>query len=225
MAACLFLSPGQHQSRGHYHYSSGDQSAAPSTCTWPLSDHNASYVPSRKNAVLLEDTSGVTQDRVLRVVADRIGGRKKHYCSRLSNGIICLYLSNSDRVSIMTEGGGIVAESKFIPCRRYVWEDTKIVLSNYPLELTNDEMKQLLQPYGRIVSFPTRLRVTTAHDDLKHIKSWRCSIFMMLSNEGPQLPPRLTISPFDGVKHNLYIEKDELMHLFIHTPGHLEEKC
>lgn len=125
----------------------------------------------------------------------------------------------------MTEEGGIIVGSKFIPCRRYVSEAKKIVISNCPPELSDDELKVHLEPYGRIVSTPNRLRVTTEHDDLKHIRSWRRSIFMMLPSEAPPLPPRLTLTTHDGVKHMLYIEKDEVFCTYCHAPGHREDRC
>jgi len=183
------------------------------------------YVPSRKNAIVLDDTTGVTQDQVLRCVADRIGGRNIHYCSRLSNGRICLYLTNPECVAQMTEGGGLVVASKFIPCRRYVSEAKKIVVSNCPPELDDNQLQKILQPYGRIVSAPTRLRVSTVHEDLKHIRSWRRSIYMMLPNEAPALPERILITSPDNVKHTLYLERDDVICTFCHGPGHLEEKC
>lgn len=191
--------------------------------------NNNSYTPSRQNAIVLDSTQGVTQDQCLRAVADQIGGKNIHYVTRLSGGRICLYLTDSNCVDKAIDGGGIVVQGQFIPARRYVSQAKKVVISNCPPELTDDDLKAILQPFGKIVSPPTRLRVTTVHEDLKHIKSWRRSVYMLINDdpEQPQLPPRMMVtSNIDkNVKHTLYIDKDEILCKFCAGPGHNEDKC
>lgn len=209
------LTPGSHDHSRNSSTSRRQESA----------DNNQSYTPSRKNAIVLENTSAFTQDQVLRAVADCVGGSNIHYCTRLSNGRICLYLTNEECVNQITDDGGIIIGGIYVSCRRYVSEAKKIVISNCPPELTDNDLKKILEPYGRIVSAPNRLRVTTAHSDLKHIKSWRRSIFMMLPNEAQPLPPRLIITSSDGLRNTLYIEKDEILCTYCHAPGHTEQRC
>lgn len=186
------------------------------------------YRPSRKCAVVLQDTRGISQDQCLRSVADLIGGHNIHYVTRLSGGArICLYLTDQTTVEKLCEGGGISVGAQFVPIRRYVSEAKKVVISNCPPELSDEELKILLQPYGTFASAPTRLKVTTSHDDLKHIRTWRRSVYMMLHEEGrgPQLPPLMNITSPDGFKYTIYIDKDELVCNFCLGPGHVEEKC
>ncbi|KAJ1526351.1 hypothetical protein ONE63_009500 [Megalurothrips usitatus] len=184
------------------------------------------YRPSRKNAIVLENTQKINQDICLRAVADKIGGRNIHYVNRLSGGRLCLYLTNITLVDKMCEEGGIVIGSEFIPTRRYVSEAKKIVISNCPPELSDDQVKQLLEPYGRVVSNPTRLRVSTTHEDLKHIKTWRRTVYMMLpeNDQTPLLPSRMTVT-IDDVRSTIYIERDEVLCNFCLVPGHSEERC
>ena len=81
-----------------------------------------------------------------------------------------------------------------------------------------------MQPYGRIVSAPTRLRVTTAHQDLRHVKTLR-TIYMMVPDNAEEVPTRIIITSQDGMKQTLYIEKDEQYCPFCKVPGHPLSKC
>lgn len=183
------------------------------------------YIPSRRSAIILENTQNVSQDQCLRAVADIIGGLNIHYCSRLSGGRICIYLTNESHVDKMCQERGVIINSEFIPCRRYVSEAKKFVISNCPPELSDDGLSELMKPYGRIVSTPTRLRVTTTHQDLRHVKTWRRTIFMMIPSDAPEVPPRILITSADGLKQTLYIEKDDLFCTHCKAPGHSIEKC
>ena len=189
------------------------------------SSTTSNYTPSRKNAILLENTANVSQDQCLRAVADLIGGSNIHYCSRLSGGRICLYLTNETLVDKMCQESGVVINEEFIPCRRYVTEAQKFVVSNCPPELSDDGLREILAPYGRIVSAPTRLRVTTNYEDLRHIKTWRRTIYVMVPENAPEMPPRMQITSVEGHKQTLYIEKDDLFCTFCKTPGHPVNRC
>jgi len=190
-----------------------------------LSSSSDQYIPSRKNAIILENIENVSQDQCLRAVADIIGGNNIHYCSRLSGGRICLYLTNESYVEKMCQESGVIINYEFIPCRRYVSEAKKVVVSNCPPELSDDALKDIMKPYGRIVSAPTRLRVTTAHQDLRHVKTWRRTIYMMVPDNAQEMPPRIILTSQDGLKQTLYIEKDDQFCPFCKVPGHPLSKC
>lgn len=203
----------------------GKQSGIPSQTQRNNNSPN-SYVPSKKAAIVLENTQEVTQDQCLRAVADIIAGKNIHYVTRLSGARICMYLTDESYVNKMCLEGGVTIGSLFITIRRYVTEATKFVISNCPPELSDEELKSLMQPYGKIVSAPSRLRVTTAHEDLRHIKSWRRSIFIIVPNDGPEIPKRLLITnKNDGNKQTLYIDRDEIVCTFCSAPGHSVDKC
>jgi hypothetical protein len=188
-------------------------------------NHNNHYTPRRKCAIVLENTHNVTQDQCLRAVADIISGANIQYCSRLSGGRICLYLTSETHVERLVEESGVTINSEFIPVRKYVSEATKYVISNCPPEMNDEDLKIILEPYGKIVSAPTRLRVSTIHEDLKHIKTWRRSIYMIKSHNSPEVPQRIIVTTTEGIKQTLYIDKDELLCAFCNRPGHTVEKC
>lgn len=198
-------------------------SGIPSTST--TGQHQQTYVPIRKNAVIIDNTQEISQDQCLRAVADVVGGRNIHYCSRLSGGRVCIYLTDQDCVTSLVSQGGVTVGPIFLPCRRYVSDATKFIVSNCPPELSDEDLKSLLEPYGKIVSAPSRLRVTTSHDDLKHVKTWRRSIYMVIPDSAPEVPKRMLISGTDNNRYTLYIDKDEIVCTYCLTPGHLEERC
>lgn len=184
------------------------------------------YTPSKKHAIVLENAKQVSQDKCLRAVADIITGANIKYVTRLSGARVCMYLSNEECVERMCNEGGVVIDLEHFPVRRYVTEATKFVISNCPPEYTDDELKKLLEPYGRVVSAPSRLKVNTTYEDLKHVKTWRRSIYMMIPTDNPDPPKRVQITNIsDGTKLTLYIERDELVCQHCLAPGHTIDKC
>jgi hypothetical protein len=125
----------------------------------------------------------------------------------------------------MCEEGGVTIAGEYFICRRYVTEAKKYVISNCPPELTDEQLKQILLPYGRVVSEPTRLRVSTAHEDLRHIKTWRRSVYIMTPQNSTEMPKRLLITATDGAKQTLYIDKDEIVCGFCYALGHQTDRC
>lgn len=189
-------------------------------------NNNNSYSPQRRLAIIIENAQQINQDKCLRAVADVIQGKNIQYCTRLSGGRICLYLNDETQVEKMCERGGIVVDSEFLPIRRYISEATKFIISNCPPEMPDEVLKDVLEPYGKVVSPPARLRVSTAHEDLRHIKTWRRSVFILIpSNDPKQMPPRIIVTTPEGTKHTLYIEKDEVFCNFCNVPGHLTNRC
>lgn len=183
-------------------------------------------MPTKKFAIVIENTQAVSQDSVLRAVADIVSGANIHYVTRLSGGRICVYLSNEECVNKMCQEGGVVIDVEYFPVRRYVTEATKFVISNCPPEFSDDDLKKLLEPYGRIVSAPSRLRVNTAHNDLKHVKSWRRSIYIIIPSDSNDPPKKIPIvNNADGTKSILYVDRDELVCAHCLAPGHIKEKC
>jgi hypothetical protein len=182
------------------------------------------YTPTRKNAIIIENTQEVSQEKCLRAVADVIGGHNIHYCSKLSGGRFCVYLTSQKYVEQMCDEG-VSIDYEYFPCRRYVTQSTKYIISNCPPEFSDEQLVDLLQPYGKISSPVTRLRVSTNHEDLRHIKTWRRSIFMLIPSNAPPIPKRILLTNPEGQQQAIYIEKDDIMCSYCMSPGHPVEKC
>lgn len=190
----------------------------------PSRRQTETYTPTRKNAIIIENTQEVSQEKCLRAVADIIGGHNIHYCSKLSGGRFCVYLTSQKYVDQICDEG-ISIDYEFFPCRRYVTQSTKFIISNCPPEFSDDQLVTLLQPYGKISSPVTRLRVATTHEDLRHIRTWRRSVFMLIPNNSPQMPKRILLTNTDGQQQAIYIEKDDIMCSYCMSPGHPIDKC
>lgn len=184
-----------------------------------------SYVPDRRFAVVLENCHQLTQETCLRAVADIIGGRNIHFCTKLSGGRICLYLTDQCCVDKICEEGGINIGLDFITTRKYISDSRKIIISNCPPELTDHELAALIKPYGKITSAFTKLRFATKYEDLQHIKTWRRSVYMSIPDDSPALPSQIQITNRDGNKQMLYLTLDEKSCSFCKAPGHIQEEC
>ncbi|XP_026282701.2 uncharacterized protein LOC113209420 isoform X1 [Frankliniella occidentalis] len=179
--------------------------------------------PSRKMSVVFENTQEFNQDQLLRAAADVVGGNNIQYAARLSGGRFCLYLSCYSAVTTLCDRGGVEIDDIFLPCRKYVSDATKFLISNCPPEMSDDALLNLLKPYGKPVSTPTRLRVSTIHDDLKHVRTWTRSLYMQIPKDAPPCPEVMPITSTEGVKHTLYIETKTCN--FCRSPSHTVEEC
>ncbi|KAK3913019.1 Transposon TX1 uncharacterized 82 kDa protein [Frankliniella fusca] len=182
-------------------------------------------VPSRKLSVILENTKECNQDDILRAVADVVGGNNILYASKLSGGRFCLYLSSESAVTTICARGGVNVNNSFLKCRKYVSDATKLLLSNCPPEMSDDTLLELLKPYGKAVSKPTRLGVSTVHNDLKHVLTWKRSVYMNFPNDAPPCPQVLHVTSREGTKHSIYIQTNQTPCYFCKSRSHPAEEC
>ncbi|KAK3916767.1 Transposon TX1 uncharacterized 82 kDa protein [Frankliniella fusca] len=183
------------------------------------------YTPSRKFSVVLENTQDFNQDDLLRAAADIVGASNIQYVSKLSGGRFCLYLSSEVAVTNICDRGGVYINDTFLPCRKYATEATKFLISNCPPEMPDEALINLLKPFGKPVSKPTRLSVNTVHNDLKHVKTWKRSLFMEIPKDAPSCPEVLHFTSSEGSKHTLYIQTIKKHCSFCRSPSHPPEEC
>lgn len=165
-------------------------------------------VPSRKNAVVLENSQEFSQDQLLRATADLLGGQNIQYCAKLSGGRFCIYLSNESATTTICNQG-LVVNNTVLPCRRYASQATKFLISNCPPEMSDEALLKLLQRYGKPVSTPTKISVNTIHQDLRHVKTWKRSLYLQVSKDAPPCPEVMHITSSEGEKHTLYITEQK----------------
>ncbi|KAJ1528786.1 hypothetical protein ONE63_007167 [Megalurothrips usitatus] len=191
----------------------------------PTQTTPSKYVPRKENAIVIDNTQEYSQEKCVRAVADIIGGNKIHYCNRLSGGRLCLYLTDQTTVDKMCQESGIIINDVFLPCRRYVSHATKVVISNCPPELPDEKLKELLQPYGKLTSSPSRMKLSTNDEDLKHILTWRVVVYMLFPHDAEPMPKMIPIVSSEGIKTTLYVDKNDEFCTYCNVSGHSLSKC
>ncbi|XP_023723410.1 uncharacterized protein LOC111873162 [Cryptotermes secundus] len=202
-------------------------SRPPSQCENPT--HNTAepnqnqYTPNKKHGVIFEAVEGLSIEQYLREIADKIGGSNIKYASRLGGGRICIYLAAETYVKQICTPGGINIGDNFIQCRPYIMASKRVVLSNVLPDIPDDVIQPLLQTFGKPTSQITQLPISTTHPDLKHIKSFRRLVYMIIPNM-EKMPSTLNIR-YDGVAYVIYVTSDDVTCTNCQKPGHLARNC
>jgi hypothetical protein len=183
----------------------------------------ANYTPHKKHGVIFEAIDGLTTEQYLRATADNIGGINIKYASRLSSGRICVYLATENHVQEICAPGGINVNNTFIPCRPYIMASKRVVLSNVLPDIPNETLMPLLHTFGKPTSLISNLSISTMHADLKHIKSFRRLVYMIIPNM-EKIPHTINVQ-HDGVSYVIYVTCDDITCTNCHKPGHLAKNC
>jgi hypothetical protein len=183
----------------------------------------SNYTPNRKHGVIFEAMDGLTIEQYLRAIADTIGGINIKYASRLSGGRICVYLAAESFVQELCAPGGINISDSFIPCRPYVMASRRVVLSNVLPDIPNETLLPLLHTFGKPTSHISQLSISTTHADLKHIKSFRRLVYMLIPSM-EKIPSTINVE-YDGVKYVIYVTCDDVTCVTCHKPGHVAQNC
>jgi uncharacterized protein (DUF2249 family) len=202
-------------------------SKPPSQCENPTNTtaekNQNEYTPHKKHGVIFEAVEGLSIEQYLREIADKIGGSNIKYASRLSGGRICIYLAAEVYVKQICTPGGINIGDLFIQCRPYIMASKRVVLSNVLPDIPDDVIQPLLQTFGKPTSQITQLPISTTHPDLKHIKSFRRLVYMIIPNM-EKMPSTLNVR-YDGVTYVIYVTSDDITCTNCHKPGHLARNC
>jgi hypothetical protein len=183
----------------------------------------ANYTPHKKHGVIFEAIDGLTIEQYLRAIADHIGGINIKYASRLSGGRICVYLATEAHVQEICAPGGININDTFIPCRPYIMASKRVVLSNVLPDIPNETLMPLLHTFGKPTSLISSLSISTMHADLKHIKSFRRLVYMIIPNM-EKIPHTINVQ-HDEVSYVIYVTCDDITCTNCHKPGHVAQNC
>jgi hypothetical protein len=171
-------------------------------------DDQSNYTPHKKHGVIFEAVDGFTIEEYLRKIADTIGGRNIKYASRLSGGRICVYLGTEALVKQICTPGGISINDTFIQCRPYIIASKRVVLSNVLPDIPDESLIPSLLTFGKTTSPISKLSISTTHPDLKHIKTFRRLVCMIIPHM-EKMPDTFNVE-HDGVSYAIYVTSDDV---------------
>jgi hypothetical protein len=197
------------------HHPNPNQTTTNSTTT--------NYTPHKKYGVILEAIDGLTIEQYLRAIADNIGGINIKYASRLGGGRICVYLATEQHVQDICASGGITINNMYIQCRPYIMAARRVVLSNVLPDIPHTTLLPMLNTFGKPTSPISSLPISTTHPDLKHIKSFRRLVYMIIPSMD-KLPHTLNVE-HDNAHYTIYVTCDDITCTNCHKPGHSAQNC
>lgn len=175
---------------------------------------------TRNHAVRCENVEGIPVHRYVEAVGELAGDSNILAASRMNRSVIVFLnsVSLTDWVSL----NGLDIGDQHISVEPLVRPSTKIVLSNVPPFLPDENIICALSAYGKVVSTVRTIPLGCKKPSLKHVKSFRRQVYVHLND--------VTISGllpviFNGQKYNIYVSTDDLVCFNCHLPGHTRKSC
>jgi hypothetical protein len=126
----------------------------------------------------------------------------------LSGGRICVHLDTETLVKQICNPGGISINDIFIQCREYIMAFKRVVLSNILPDIPDEALISTLLTFGKPTSQISKLSIPITHPDLKHTKSFRRLVYMIIPNM--EKMPHTFIVEHDGVSYVIYVSNDDV---------------
>ena len=136
-------------------------------------------------------------------------------------GYACFFYSEITASTLIASGFSV--NGHFVEVRRLDTQSRKVVLSNVPPELPDSMLLDSLAPLGKITSRLTCLGASLKNPSLKHVKSFRRSVFMQITNENA-VPHSVPIS-FEGRNYTVFLTLGDITCFHCHAVGHMKSKC
>lgn len=163
---------------------------------------------------------GITVEDVLLDVAERVGHENIISASRMNKAVV-VFLKEELLVNRLVESG-IVVSGAFIIVQPLMSPTVKVVISNVPPFIPDEDIQRELLRYGKFASGIKMIPLGCKNESLKHVLSFRRQVFMFLN------APTLNVSfrcVYEGKSYMLYANAGELRCYDCGAVGHVRLTC
>ncbi|CAH1971857.1 unnamed protein product [Acanthoscelides obtectus] len=183
-----------------------------------------SKTPSKNQAILLTAVDGIKIHDYIIAIGSIVGPKNILFASRIANGRICMYLSNTDSVDkIITEHKSIKIQDHDIEIRRLVTPAQRLVISNVCPSVPNNIIESSLTTMGlKLLSRITYLRVGMPENEYNHILSFRRQVY--IAPPVSEIVDSTTIT-FEETTYRIFFSVDGPSCTLCKQTGHTLEKC
>nr|CAI5854048.1 unnamed protein product [Callosobruchus analis] len=180
--------------------------------------------PSKEQAVVFNAIDGVRIQDYLLNLGPLVDPKHILFCSRISNGRICVYLSSKNVVDLfMEQHGEITIQSETVKARRLVTPTDRLVISNVCPRIPHNILKDSLLQLGlQLVSPITFLRIGATVPEYSHILSFRRQVYVAVTDSS--IPESLEIT-HDNLKYRVFLSLDSQRCFKCKLPGHIASQC
>nr|CAI5849364.1 unnamed protein product [Callosobruchus analis] len=180
--------------------------------------------PSKDQAILLTAVEGVNIHDYIIAVGSIVGPKNVLFASRISNGRICIHLSNSIHVDkIITNHKTIKIHNHDIEIRRLVTPAQRLVISNVCPSISNNIIENMLMHLGiKLLSRMTCLRFGMPETEYSDILSFRRQVYMAPIES--LISDSTTVS-FEDTTYRTFLSVDGPSYTICKQPGHTLDKC
>lgn len=172
---------------------------------------------TRRHAVKIN--SKISVEALSLAIGERIGHENVLSASRMNNVVVC-FLQTVEMADKIVEHG-VVVDGLFVSALPLSMPSKKVIISNIPPFISDDVLFETLSRYGKIVSPIRKMTISTKSALLKHVVSFRRSVYMICKDLDLKLNFKI-----DNFNYEIYITTDTTLKcLGCGQPGHFRKDC
>ena len=177
---------------------------------------------TRRHAVKLVPSVPCSVEEAGLAVGEVVGCECVKSASRM-NGAIVIFLDATAKVSEVVEQG-VVIQGTFTPVLPLVSPAAKVVISNAPPFIKNEDLTKELSRYGQLVSTIKMVSLGCKSARLKHVVSHRRQVFMVLKDPAHDLNLSFSFK-VDGYNYMVFATSETMKCFGCGVEGHLIRSC
>ncbi|KAL2080607.1 hypothetical protein ACEWY4_024400 [Coilia grayii] len=172
---------------------------------------------TRRHAIKIASNASVETCSL--AIGEVVGHENVLSASRMNNAVVC-FLKSVDMANDIVENG-LVINGEYMSVLPLSTPSKKVILSNVPPFISDEVLCDTLSRYGKIVSPIRKIAIASKSPLLKHVVSFRRSVYMICREE---LDLKLSIKVND-FNYGIYVTTDTMKCLGCGEPGHFLRAC
>lgn len=176
--------------------------------------------PSLRHGVRCEVESSVAVEEVLLSIGEQVGYDNISSASRMNRAVV-VFLKEENLVNRLVSSG-ISVSGLFVVVSPLVNPTRKVIISNIPPFIPDDEIERALLSYGKFASTIKKIPLGCKNTALKHVMSFRRQVVMFLKQ--PELDVSFRVA-HEGKTYMVYASTGSLKCFECGDVGHKRSKC
>ena len=176
----------------------------------------------QQGARIVPPDPSVTVEEVLLCVGQEIGHENVLYASRMNKAVV-VFMQEEKNVNDLIEKGVVIREI-FTPVSPLALPSVRITLSGVPPFLTNTQLTDELQRFGKFASGVKMIPLGCRDPRLKHVQSLRRQVFMFLDAPSQTLEVSFRVKHGEG-SYMIYASSGQLKCFDCGDIGHKRFAC
>lgn len=181
--------------------------------------------PTRDQAIVIEASDNIMLKDYVLAVGQLTDPSNIRFVSRISNGRICIYLTNKKIVEdITTKYTRIKINNESLMIRPLITKTKRVILSNVCPVIPNSVIEEKFSQYGiKPSSSIDYIRAGISIPGFSHVLSFRRQMYVQ-PDDADKLPESMQIA-HEGINYWIYISGDTPMCFLCKQEGHFARQC
>lgn len=175
---------------------------------------------TRRHGVKVD--SAVSVEECVLAVGAVVGIENVLSASRMNNAVV-LFLKTIEFANLLVENG-IEVGGIFTLVLPLSTPSKKVMLSNVPPFIKNETLAAMLARYGKLVSPVKMIPIGSKSPHLKHVMSFRRTVYMILKDNADELDVTLNFR-FDDFNYVIYVTTNVMKCFGCGENGHFARAC